>query len=101
MAKWNADISRQAAKANRPAMLVGMHEDTLVMDHLADIACPTLVLVGSQDQAFLGATDYLERKVPGIERHTIDEAGHMMPATEGPALAVLTLEFLARRTAIG
>ncbi len=97
MEGWNADIRRQSEKASRPAMLVGLHHDTLVMDRLAGIACPVLLMVGSQDKAFLGATDYIERKIPGVERHTIEEAGHMMPETHGAQLAAITAEFLARR----
>jgi pimeloyl-ACP methyl ester carboxylesterase len=97
MEGWNADIRRQAAKATRPAMLVGLHHDTLVMDGLAAIACPVLLMVGSEDRAFLGATDYIERKIAGVERHTIDGAGHMMPETHAAQLAGLTADFLARR----
>lgn len=97
MEKWNRDVRRSAEKQGRPETLVGLHEDPYVMDHLAEITCPALVLVGSLDDAFLGATDYIERKVPGIERHTIEGADHMMPATRGAELASMVLEFLARR----
>lgn len=96
MEKWNADIRRQAEKSGRPEQLVGLHQDAHVMDHLADISCPTLVIVGSEDKAFLGATDYLERKIPGIERHTLDGAGHMAPATHADAIAPIVSAFLAR-----
>lgn len=95
--KWNEDVRRQAAKRNRPEQLVGLHEDSHVMDHLAEITCPTLVIVGSEDAAFLGATDYIEKKVAGIERITIDGADHGVPLSHGAQIGDLVLDFLARR----
>jgi pimeloyl-ACP methyl ester carboxylesterase len=92
--KWNGSVRRSAEKQGRPENLVGLHEDSYVIDHLADIACPTLVLVGSEDAAFTGATDYIEKKVPGIVRRTIEGAGHMVPETHGTELATLVKEFL-------
>ena len=94
MAKWNDDVKRGAEKRGRPESLVGLHEDSYVIDHLADIACPSMVLVGSEDAAFMGSTDYIEKKVPGIVRHTIDGAGHMVPKTHGTELAILVKDFL-------
>lgn len=95
--KWNKDVRRMAEKQGRPETLVGLHEDAHVMDHLGEIACPTLVIVGSEDAAFLGATDYIERKIAGSERVTIADAGHMVPSTHGAAIADMTREFLRRR----
>ena len=97
MEKWNADVRKGAGKQGRPETLVGLHEDSHVIDHLGDIRCPTLVIVGSLDKAFLGATDYIEKKVPGVERITIDGADHMVPSTHGDPIAALVLEFLGRR----
>ena len=94
--KWNRDVTRGAEKQGRPETLVGLHEDSYVMDHLADIACPAIVMVGSLDVAFVGATDYIERKVPGIERVTIDDGDHMVPATHADVIAKLLLDFLSR-----
>ena len=95
--KWNRDVTRGAEKQGRPETLVGLHEDSYVMDHLAEIACPSIVMVGAHDAAFVGATDYIERKVPGIERVTIADADHMVPSTHADAIADLLLDFLARR----
>ena len=95
--KWNTDVRRGAQKQNRPETLVGLHEDSRVMDHLVEITCPTLVMVGDGDAAFLGATDYIERRIPGSERITIPDAGHMVPATHGEILGALIDEFLKRK----
>ena len=97
MDKWNADVRRGAEKKGRPETLVGLHEDSFVMDHLTDITCPALVFVGVNDAAFFGATDYIERKVPGIERITVPDAGHMVPATHGELLGTHINDFLTRK----
>jgi pimeloyl-ACP methyl ester carboxylesterase len=92
--KWNDDIIAQADKKNRPEMLVGLHEDSHVMDHLADLCCPTLVMVGADDKAFVGAADYLERKIPNATRVTIEEAGHKAPQTHAVDVAAEIRQFL-------
>ena len=55
------------------------------------------VTLGDGDAAFLGATDYIERRIPGSERITIPDAGHMVPATHGEILGALIDEFLKRK----
>jgi pimeloyl-ACP methyl ester carboxylesterase len=94
LAKWNSGVRRGAEKQASPQNLVGLHEDSYVIDHLSDISCPTMVLVGSEDTAFLGATDYIEKKIAGIIRRTIHGAGHMMPETHGAELANIVKDFL-------
>jgi pimeloyl-ACP methyl ester carboxylesterase len=97
MEKWNSDLRRTAEKRSHPATLVGLHEDSFVMDHLADIVCPTLLIVGSDDAAFVGATDYMQRKIADAERVTVDGAGHMVPATHALMLGALINDFLTQR----
>jgi pimeloyl-ACP methyl ester carboxylesterase len=92
--KWNDDIKAQAEAKSRPEMLVGLHEDSHVMDHLADLMCPTLVMVGADDKAFVGATDYLERKIPSAQRVTIDNAGHRAPQTHATEVSAAIRTFL-------
>jgi pimeloyl-ACP methyl ester carboxylesterase len=50
--------------------------DGRVMASLAEISVPTLVLVGSLDQPFLAATDYMASKIPGATRVVVEGAGH-------------------------
>lgn len=52
------------------------HEDSQMIDNLGNIDVPVLVLVGAQDTAFLGAADYMERKIPDVEKIIIENAGH-------------------------
>lgn len=40
--------------------------DSRIIESLDSISVPTLVLVGEKDQPFLGATDYMAKKIPGL-----------------------------------
>ena len=63
---------------------------------LAEIRCPTLVLVGSGDTGFLAAANELVRDIPGARLAVIPEAGHQ-PQLENPAAWLAALgEHLAR-----
>jgi pimeloyl-ACP methyl ester carboxylesterase len=50
--------------------------DGTVIHALGRISVPTLVVVGSEDRAFLSAADYLASHIPGAEHHVIEGAGH-------------------------
>jgi len=50
--------------------------DAHVMDGLAHIAVPTLVVVGENDTHFLGAADYMAAKIPAARKVVIADAGH-------------------------
>jgi 2-succinyl-6-hydroxy-2,4-cyclohexadiene-1-carboxylate synthase len=54
-----------------------------VTDRLGEIRCPTTVLVGEQDAAFLAPADELERGIGGAVRVTIPDAEHS-PQLENP-----------------
>ncbi len=97
--KWNTDVIKQSERKTRPEMLVGLHADAYVIDHLGDITCPTLAMVGSEDAAFVGATEYIEKKIPGAIRVTLEGAGHMAPRTHGEEMATVVSAFLAERLA--
>ena len=51
--------------------------DSQVIDGLASIRVPTLVLVGGRDEAFLGAAEYVAAKIPGAHKVVIPDADHM------------------------
>lgn len=50
--------------------------DAHVIDGLPHIAVPTLVVVGADDTAFLGAADYMAAKIPGARKVVVPAAGH-------------------------
>ena len=70
------DLHRSADGLARAARGMLAQFDSRVIECLPDINVPTLVLVGANDQPFLGATDYMTAKIPGCTRATIPDAGH-------------------------
>ena len=69
---------------------------TNLLDALAEVKAPSLVIAGRQD--FIRAvsvTEGIAGKIPGARFETID-AGHFMPTTSPQALLSLLLDFLPR-----
>ena len=50
--------------------------DSSLIDSLATIRVPSLVLVGAEDRHFLVAADYMAGKIPGAQKVVIPGAGH-------------------------
>jgi pimeloyl-ACP methyl ester carboxylesterase len=65
-----------------------------VIDGLASIRVPTLVLVGGRDEAFLGAADYVAAKIPGAQKVVIPDAGHMCNVDQPDLFNEAVLAFL-------
>jgi pimeloyl-ACP methyl ester carboxylesterase len=98
--RWNAFVettaasfehSGTAALSSSPEVGPGPHDpiglalaargilaqsDDQVINSLPTITVPTLVLVGSDDQPFLGSTDYMAAKIRGATKIVIPHAGH-------------------------
>lgn len=63
---------------------------------LPAVACPTLVLVGSEDAVTPpAAARLIAELVPGAQLHTLAGAGHMSPLERPAEVAALTEQFLA------
>jgi pimeloyl-ACP methyl ester carboxylesterase len=50
--------------------------DSRIIDHLPAIDVPTLVIVGENDEPFIGASEYMAKKIPGARLEIIPNAGH-------------------------
>jgi len=73
--------------------------DSHVLDGLPRITVPTLIIVGSDDEHFLGAGDYMTAKIPVARKVVIPGAGHA-PNVDRPDLFNAVLEpFLAEISA--
>lgn len=72
-----------------------MAEQESVVSRLAEIRCPTLVLVGEGDDMFLEGADLLERHIPRARRITIPDAGHHPHQENPPAFRAAVFEHLA------
>ncbi len=79
--EWNARSRRNAHRFGVPEQVTTMNlqEDSVVMDRLAEIPTPTLVLAGGDDRdEYTGAGQYLERKMPHARLVVVDGGGHSM-----------------------
>lgn len=79
--EWNARSRRNAHRFGVPEQVTTMNlqEDSVVMDRLAEMTTPTLVLAGGADRdEYTGAGQYLERKMPNARLVVVDGGGHSM-----------------------
>ena len=79
--EWNARSRRNAHRFGVPEQVTTMNlqEDSVVMDRLAEMTTPTLVLAGGDDRPeYTGAGQYLERKMPHARLVVVDGGGHSM-----------------------
>lgn len=70
--------------------------DSRIIESLDSISVPTLVLVGEKDQPFLGATDYMAKKIPGASLATIPDAGHASNIDQPAAFNEAVAAFLKK-----
>jgi len=78
---WNARSRRNAHRFGVPERVAALNlqEDSIVMDRVADMSTPTLVLAGGDDRPeYAGAGQYLERKMPDARLVVLDGGGHSM-----------------------
>jgi len=65
-----------------------------VMLGLDSIAVPTLVLVGAEDKPYLGAAEYMARKIPDAAQVVVPGAGHAANLDQPEAFNAAVLSFL-------
>ena len=69
-------------------------EGSRVIDGLARITVPTLIIVGDQDQPFLAPCEYMAKKIPGARLEVIRGAGHSSNLDQPEAFNRVLLDFL-------
>jgi pimeloyl-ACP methyl ester carboxylesterase len=96
---WNERSRRNAHRFGVPvqAATLNLQEDSVVMDRLAEIATPTLVLAGSLDRPeYTSSGQYLERKMPSARLVVVDGGEHSMhEQTHAAAVAAEIESFVA------
>jgi pimeloyl-ACP methyl ester carboxylesterase len=78
---WNAMSRRNAHRFGVPLQVaeLNLQHDSVVMDRLADMATPTLVLAGSLDRPdYTNSGQYLERKMPHARLQVVEGGEHSM-----------------------
>jgi pimeloyl-ACP methyl ester carboxylesterase len=66
-----------------------------VIDELATMDVPALVMVGEKDEAFLRAAEVMASKLPQARHVVIPDAGHILNIEEASAFDAALLDFLA------
>ena len=98
---WNERSRRNSQRFGVPEQVTTMNlqDDSVVMDRLADIQTPTLVLAGGDDRPeYTGSGEYLERKMPDARlvviaggEHSRHESSHATEVSEAIANFVTQL----------
>ncbi len=69
--------------------------DAKVMEHLEEIAVPTLLVWGADDERYKSGIDYMASKIPGARKVTIEQAGHAANLYQPEVFNAAVLQFLA------
>ena len=69
-------------------------QDSRVIDGLASIRVPTLIIVGDHDTPFLAPCEYMAKKIPGARLEVISGAGHASNLDQPEAFDRALLGFL-------
>ena len=70
--------------------------DGRIINSLETIKVPTLIGVGSKDEAYFAASDYMTSKISGATKIVIPEAGHAPNIDQPEVFNQAVLEFLGR-----
>jgi len=95
---WNARSERNAHRFGVEPQVAGLNlqHDGLVMESLAELDVPTLVLAGTEDAApYTASGAYLERKMPDARFVAIEGGKHTMHEESHAAeIAKLIMDFV-------
>lgn len=85
--QWNQWV-RDHANVDRPGQDdMAFQHDSLVMDGLAEIDVPVLVIVGERDRQYLPSVSVFEKRLADVSTVTIADAGHMVHVKQPAAVA--------------
>lgn len=95
--QWNEAVDKAAAKADVPegSADISKHVDAWVIDHLADIKCPTLVIVGEHDKRFAASAAVFEKYLDVRSSIVVPDGGHSVHRKAGADVAAAINAFLA------
>lgn len=90
-----ADEHRDATGLAHAARGMLTQTDDQVMRILPEIGVPSLVIVGENDAPFIGASDYMAKKIPNAVKAVIPNAGHVSNLDQPAAFNAALDNFLA------
>jgi pimeloyl-ACP methyl ester carboxylesterase len=94
---WNERSRRNAHRFGVPvqATNLNLQEDSVVMDHLAEMDVPTLVLAGELDRPeYQSSGQYLERKMPNAHLEVVAGGEHNMQESHAVEIATIIDRFV-------
>lgn len=94
---WNERSRRNAHRFGVPiqATNLNLQEDSVVMERLAEMATPTLVLAGSADrEEYTVSGQYLERKMPHARLQVIPDGEHNMQESHAASVSAAIRAFV-------
>ncbi len=96
---WNDRSRRNAHRFGVPeqAAELNLQEDSIVMERLADMETPTLVLAGTADRPeYTGAGEYMARKMPNARFSAVEGGEHAMhEQSHADEVASIIAEFVS------
>jgi len=94
--QWNAAVDKAAIDADiaEGSEEISKHVDAWVIDHLADITCPALVIVGEYDKRFAASAAVFEKYLDVRSSIVVPDTGHSVHRKAGAAVADAITAFL-------
>tara|TARA_Y100000782_G_scaffold105917_1_gene126332 strand:- start:107 stop:823 length:717 start_codon:yes stop_codon:yes gene_type:complete len=95
--QWNESVREAAAGIDLPpgAEEISMHHDAHVIDHLAEVSVPVLVLLGERDTRFAASAALFERDLDVRETVVVPDMGHMVHVKAPGECAAAVRRFMA------
>lgn len=77
---WNSRVLKNAPGygVSELAATVGLHVDSMVIDRIAELTLPVALVIGDSDKAYLGANDYMHKKLPHATRTDVEGGRHYL-----------------------
>ena len=97
MQDWNDQVHLTMPRLELPrvAATASLHTDSMVINRLSEVTIPVGLIVGSRDRAFVGANDYMERKLSNVRRRTVADGRHRLMRSHAAEIAELVREVVS------
>ena len=95
--QWNESVRAAAAGMDLPPGVeeISMHHDAHVIDHLAEVQVPVLVLLGERDTRFAASAALFQRDLDVHESVVVADMGHMVHVKAPAECAAAVRRFMA------
>lgn len=97
MDQWNAMVDKTAAKKGLPegSEVLSKHFDSYVLDNMASITVPTLVVLGEGDKQFAASAGVFKKRMNVTSDVVVADAGHSVHRNQPGPVADAIKAFMA------